>query len=809
MDIGPRFYHSRNALKKLLVPVGLMLFAANCFATAKLELEIEVSDQALYFDGEKKSVTQARNEPYIEGQKYNYAYGRSIVPHGDAIKAYKDYIFMTWYRGGILDRHMMLTRYNTKTGAKVDIEFPHQHTGFEGRWWVGETHNTIAVGISPKDETIHLLFDMHAYSPGKDTGGNGSFKHDYFRYAYSLPGAASVEDDKFTLAQFVKDTGANSEGPNDYNHVTMTGVENVSAFQQLTYPGFFLNDQNDLLMHMRQGTSHDGGIVFNRYLPEQSKWTNFQRFNVLKAQSKGEIDDWSIYGHMKYQDGKIRIGFQRRLNRPDKFYANEGMHYAYSDDPTGATEWKNYKGELITMPLVKADEVLVFDQSTLMPEATGRDQVSITGGFDFAVTDKGDVHMIGRASERVNGKNIRTIYSHHYQKDGVGEFVTSTDFPSASEIYAAGDNIYIIGLDNGRPFVQQALGGTNNFTKVYEAPVQSKTFEKGVVYIYDGKVYYYLLEGGSGDTRTTHLQVIDLDIQPSSPEGFSYAAKQGETVQVTGTMDIAFGANENFTYLTNQTQNVTCDAASFSVAPPDSKFACFTVDVTPSIAFTGDSLTLLEGYETIAIKVDANTPVANRNITVDLYINEIKVSSDAAVAHEWTQTSPELQNLAPGSYSLKAVVTDDTGLSVQTTSNLTIKAKPTPAISFANETLALEKGYETILVKVNPQISSDTASIAQVSLVLNNKIISTDSEAPYQWDLTTEELGSLSIGTHTLIAALTDSNGTTSEASMTVTVSAKPTPTPTQDKESEGGGSFGFISLLALIALAGRRKVIK
>jgi len=58
----------------------------------------------------------------------------------------------------------MLTRYNTVTGTMATIEFPHTHTGFQNKWWLGESHNTIAVGISPLNGTIHLLYDMHAYS---------------------------------------------------------------------------------------------------------------------------------------------------------------------------------------------------------------------------------------------------------------------------------------------------------------------------------------------------------------------------------------------------------------------------------------------------------------------------------------------------------------------------------------------------------------------------------------------------------------------------------------------------------------------
>ena len=87
---------------------------------------------------------------------------------------------MTWYRGGKQDRHVMLTRYNTTTGISVTIEFPHRHTGYQNRWWVGETHNTISLGLSPKNESIHMVFDQHSLSSTNPL--DGSAANDYFKY---------------------------------------------------------------------------------------------------------------------------------------------------------------------------------------------------------------------------------------------------------------------------------------------------------------------------------------------------------------------------------------------------------------------------------------------------------------------------------------------------------------------------------------------------------------------------------------------------------------------------------------------------
>ncbi|MFY0606497.1 MAG: BNR-4 repeat-containing protein [Cyclobacteriaceae bacterium] len=493
--------------KKLNISVCfLLVFLLSNVSDAQvtLEKEVEITDKALYFDGKKVNGVVPDS-----GTGYDYRYGREINPHGDCIKAYREYVFMTWYRGGKSDRHMMLTRYNMETGSMKTIEFPHQHTGLNGNWWIGETHNTIAVGISPKDESIHLVFDMHAY------GNSGNFVNDYFRYSYSVKDAATVTDDEFTLDLFVKDP---LDG--DYRHTTMDGVRDAPHYTKYTYPQFFLNDDGELFLTMRKGTSHDGAQAFIKYDDTQSRWGRFKFVNALGAQSKGETHDWSIYGAVKYTGGKIRIGFQRRLrNGQDKYIYQNGVYYAYSDDPTGASLWKTPSGDPMTFPLVKAEEVLVIEPGDYV-ETTQRNMVHIVGGFDFAVTDNGDEHIVSYVQDKQNNKSKRL---HTYRKAGTTDFVTE-EYSAGSELYVAGPDVYVIGLKNGRVNIVKAEGGTNDFMEVYQH-ADGPSFDKGVVHVNNGKLYYYLKEaGGSGDQRTTHLQVYDLDI----PE--EYIKKEEEEV---------------------------------------------------------------------------------------------------------------------------------------------------------------------------------------------------------------------------------------------------------------------------------------
>ena len=515
----------KNTYKALLFT--LLFITSLADAQVTLEKEIKITDLAMYFNGARNqnSTNSNPNTPH------DYAYGRTLTPHGDCIKTYKQYVFMSWYRGGKTDRHVMLTRYNTETGSMQTIEFPHQHTGFKGKWWIGETHNTIAVGISPINGTVHMVYDMHAYT------NSGAFANDYFRYSYSVDNAADLPDNEFTLDKFVKDP---LDG--DYRHTTMDGKRDAPHYDRFTYPQFFLNDRGELFLTARDGTSHDGAQAFIKYEASANKWGRFKYLNALGAQSKGESHNWSIYGSIKYANGKIRAGFQRRLNTgSDKFQYQNGVYYAYSDDPTGASQWKNHKAEDMTFPLVKAQEVLVYEPGDYVA-TTQQNQVHIVSGFDWTVTDNGDVHIISRVRDKQNNvtKNI-----HSYKPNGTSEFIISTNFRGADNLYTSGKNVYIIGLNSsGRPFVEKTEGGTNQFTKVYEQ-TSGRSFRKGEVYISEGKLYYYLLENNAstGDTQPTYLQVIDLNIV-DEPKTFgvnlvtptdNQSFNKGENVQLFAT----------------------------------------------------------------------------------------------------------------------------------------------------------------------------------------------------------------------------------------------------------------------------------
>lgn len=62
---------------------------------------------------------------------------------------------------------------------------------------------------------------------------------------------------------------------------------------------------------------------------------------------------------------------------------------------------------------------------------------------------------------------------------------------------------------------------------------------------------------------------------PIGPAGYTFSANENDTVIVSGTQDIAYGANDDFNYLYNQTSNVTCNNNNFGDPISGTAKACF------------------------------------------------------------------------------------------------------------------------------------------------------------------------------------------------------------------------------------------
>lgn len=793
----------------LFITPFLGLSAAAVNAEVTLETQVKITDSALHFDGKK--LTYGTLDQADTSEQYDFFFGRNISAHGDAVKSYKNYVFMTWYRGGKDDRHVMLTRYNKDTGTLKTIEFPHRHTGFRGDPNIGESHNTIAVAISPINGTIHLLYDMHAYD---NNNHGGKFQDDYFRYSYSVPGAADEADDDFTLSQFVRDTSAVSQGPDDYKHLTMTGnLSDKGNFVRLTYPKFFTTEDGTLLLYMRLGGNNNGAYVYNRYDANAQAWSTFTQFNHKDQKSKGNEYNWGLYGNMKYVNGKFRIGFQQRANKSDKYLYQNGVYYAYSDHPQAVGDWKNHNGEPITSPLLNSDEIKVFEPGDYISH-TETDSVRIVDDFDWTVTEKGDIHIISKVESADKSRpDYQLVYLHSYKPAGASEFIITTDFAGASEIYTAADDIYIVGLDNGYPFVEKAKGGTNEFTRVYQA-TEGTQFDHGTIYIEDGKIYYYLMEKGTGNAQPLHLQIIDLDIDnpedalkpvvtfPQSyltvDEGYDQLSFHVDAYSpdsdraVTG---VKLFANGNFIredtaapYVWGHKNKPT---ELLGLPPGTNTFRAVATDdlgregaatmilnvvgeAKATVEFPHEKLTAYEGYSQLSFKVFVTSASSDVPVTgVKLYANDRFIREDSADPYVWGHKNKptELLGLPVGNHVFRAVAQDAAGLTAEATMDFEVRERVYPTVSFAQAYMLKTVGYDSLVLDIDASNDAEDIDIAKVELFIDGMLIRTETAAPYVWgDSNSTELLGLPLGEHILSAVATDSIGSQAFAEMVVDV---------------------------------------
>jgi len=209
------------------------------------------------------------------------------------------------------------------------------------------------------------------------------------------------------------------------------------------------------------------------------------------------------------------------------------------------------------------------------------------------------------------------------------------------------------------------------------------------------------------------------------------------------------------------------------------------VNAEPTVSFTSpaNGATVATGSN-LHVQVaasDSDGTIAN----VKLYLNNQFVRQEGAVPYEWgaaTQNDPLLQNMAAGTYTLKAVAEDNNGATKEATISITVGGgsgggggtNQPPAVQFAQPLNGASVPVGTDLY-VQVQASDPNGSVSNVKLYLNTQLVRQESLAPYEWGAAGQNdplLQNLAAGTYTLKAVATDNAGATGQASITLTVAA-------------------------------------
>lgn len=128
------------------------------------------------------------------------------------------------------------------------------------------------------------------------------------------------------------------------------------------------------------------------------------------------------------------------------------------------------------------------------------------------------------------------------------------------------------------------------------------------------------------------------------PAGYTYSCNQGQTVNVNGTMNVAYGANGQFVYKYNQSNDATCDDATFGDPIPGVAKKCYVKSVGGA---SSDEITSVDAPSSVAqassinVKVDYSA-TTNREVHVDLQKN----------SSPWTTYASAKKNVSAGSGSL-------------------------------------------------------------------------------------------------------------------------------------------------------------
>jgi hypothetical protein len=265
----------------------------------------------------------------------------------DALASHKGYQYVGYYDA---TRRVCLARRRLPEGGWSLLRF--EDYDFRSN----DAHNTISIGICPRDGTVHLAFDHHGHM---------------LHYRVSEKGTAI--DPESALWE-----------PSLFGPV-LSELE-IGKPIRITYPRFWQTPEGGLQFCYRQGGSGNGDRMLVDYDPETGTWKDTRMIDSREGLYKdvvGESGSRCSYpnGYDYGPGGKLHVTWVWRESSQG---SNHDLCYAYSED-RGRT-WLNSRGEqLVGPPRVDSPGVAVVKISRAL---------GLMNTHGQAVDSKGRVHAV-------------------------------------------------------------------------------------------------------------------------------------------------------------------------------------------------------------------------------------------------------------------------------------------------------------------------------------------------------------------------------------------------------------------------------
>ena len=230
-----------------------------------------------------------------------------------------------------------------------------------------DTHNTISLGISRADGTLHMSWDHHV--------------HD-LRYRRSMPGLATCADSEWNASRFLA----------EQDWLTSAG----NPVQKVTYPMFISTPEDTILFNYRTAGSSNGSNWLAASQPASSSYAPPNLVSVKDGTYTGVSingGDFTSDSRNAYANG-FDFGPDGKLHytwtwRESVVPSNHDICYAYS--PDWGVKWYNNAGTLIA-DTSEGRRIRLDSPGIVVVPLDGRQQLINTQAQ--CVDDQGRVHVV-------------------------------------------------------------------------------------------------------------------------------------------------------------------------------------------------------------------------------------------------------------------------------------------------------------------------------------------------------------------------------------------------------------------------------